>query len=356
MARAPTRDAPLDAVPLDSDLWTWERRPAVTEHLGRACVRVEGSGTLAGARITDGALEVELAVGAERGFHGVTWRIGEDASFESFFVRPHQVGNPDAVQYTPVFNGVSGWQLYTGTGFWAPVSFPLGEWFRIRVVFAGDRAEIYVVDLDGPALTSRLRGPVAPGALGLFAGGPPIHVAGFAYEEDGRLPFRGPEPPPSAAPEGVIGSWLVSDAFPESALTLPVLDRGHLAARTWKRLDAEPSGLANLARVNGLRDGRDTVFARAAIRSDATRTTRLELGFSDRAVAYLNGRALYRGDDGYRSRDYRFLGSIGWYDTLFLPLEEGENDLVVAVSENPEIGGGWGVQARLADVAVPGLD
>ena len=72
----------------------------------------------------------------------------------------------------------------------------------------------------------------------------------------------------------------------------------------------------------------------------------LELGFSDRAVVFLNGRALYRGDDTYRSRDYRFLGSIGYYDTLFLPLVAGANDLVVAVSEDF---GGWGVQARLAD-------
>ncbi|HEY8238784.1 MAG TPA: hypothetical protein VIF63_05055, partial [Candidatus Limnocylindrales bacterium] len=58
-----------------------------------------------------------------------------------------------------------------------------------------------------------------------------------------------------------------------------------------------------------------------------------------------------RGDDTYRSRDYRFLGSIGWYDTVYLPLHEGENDLAIAVSEDL---GGWGIQARLDDL--DGLD
>jgi hypothetical protein len=58
---------------------------------------------------------------------------------------------------------------------------------------------------------------------------------------------------------------------------------------------------------------------------------------------YLNGRALYGGDDSNRSRDYRFLGSIGWFDAVWLPLDEGENELVLAVSESF---GGWGVQAR----------
>ena len=72
----------------------------------------------------------------------------------------------------------------------------------------------------------------------------------------------------------------------------------------------------------------------------------LEIGFSDRVVVYLNGRALFRGNDTYRSRDYRFLGSIGFWDALFLPLLEGDNELVVAVSETF---GGWGVQARFPD-------
>jgi hypothetical protein len=74
----------------------------------------------------------------------------------------------------------------------------------------------------------------------------------------------------------------------------------------------------------------------------------MELGFSDRAVVYLNGRALFRGSDTYRSRDYRFLGSIGWFDTVFLDLREGDNELVVAVSETL---GGWGIQGRLSDPA-----
>jgi hypothetical protein len=53
----------------------------------------------------------------------------------------------------------------------------------------------------------------------------------------------------------------------------------------------------------------------------------------------LNGRPLYSGDDAYQSRDYRFLGSIGWYDSVYLPLVEGRNELVMAVSE---AFGGWG--------------
>lgn len=145
-------------------------------------------------------------------------------------------------------------------------------------------------------------------------------------------------------------AWSVSDPFPEDAVSGATLDPGLVAARTWTMLVAEASGLANLARVHGVRGNRNTVLARTVLRSERAQTARLELGFSDRAVVYLNGRALSRGDDTYRSHDYRFLGSIGWWDTVYLPLGEDENELVVAVSETF---GGWGVQARLP--AVEGL-
>ena len=80
----------------------------------------------------------------ERSFHGVFWRGQDGENYESFFVRPHQVGNPDSIQYTPVRNGISSWQLYHGPGFWNPVDFPIDEWFTIRVAFAGERAEVFV--------------------------------------------------------------------------------------------------------------------------------------------------------------------------------------------------------------------
>ena len=89
------------------------------------------------------------------------------------------------------------------------------------------------------------------------------------------------------------------------------------------------------------------MYAHAVVRSERAQATELAVGFSDRATVSLNGRPLYRGDATYRSRDYRFLGSIGYWDTVVLPLEQGENELLVAVSEDF---GGWGVQARFADL------
>ena len=326
-------------MPLDSGAWSWgDVEYRSTTHLGRDCVVANGSAVVvADVSLTEGAIEVELCVARERAFHGLVWRVRDEENYESFFVRPHQVGNPDAVQYTPVFNGISSWQLYHGPGFWAPIAFPLDEWFGIRVVFQRARAEMYVGDLDKAALVSELKAPVDPGRVGLLIGGPDVHLAEFSY--DGAVSLRGPAPAPLEVQSGVLRDWEVSDAFAEDER-----EEALGGQRTWTALASEPSGLVNLARVQGIVDRRNTVIARTTIHSPGAQTQRLELGFSDRALVFLNGRALYDGDDTYRSRDYRFLGTIGWYDALHLPLEEGANELAVVVSEDF---GGWGVQARL---------
>jgi hypothetical protein len=87
--------------------------PVRTEHRGRGCTAFADGFAIATARdveSADGTIEVELAVGRERSFHGLVWHLADDANYESFFVRPHQIGNLDAVQYTPVFNHVSAWR------------------------------------------------------------------------------------------------------------------------------------------------------------------------------------------------------------------------------------------------------
>ena len=328
-----------EAVPFDSDRWRFQAEEhAVEEHLGRPSLRLRGGiATVADADVEDGTIEFDLAMSRDRGFLGGVWRVRDEDAFEWFYVRPHQSGNPDATQYTPVFNGSSGWQLYHGEPFAVAVQLPFDEWFPVRIRFRAGAASI---DVAGEPLTTvPLKRAPAPGAVGLGVGGPVAgHFSNFAYSTDAGDPISAP-PPPEPMP-GAIASWSVSDVFAEDRL-----DGGDPRdGRTWTRLDAEPGGLADLARVSRLNGSANTVLARATIVSDRERTRRVEFGFSDRVRVYLDGRPLYGGADAYGSRDYRFLGSIGWFDALYLPLAQGPNELVFAVSE--DFGFGWGIQAR----------
>ncbi len=347
-----TNFGPAQSVPVDSGRWQFHAKTSrVEEHLGRPSLYLEkGIATLADVRMTDGWIAFDVAFSDGRGFMGGLWRVEDPENYEEFYLRSHQSGNPDASQYTPVFHGIEGWQLYHGARYSVPLVHRFDEWTRVKIVFVGERAEIYVRDMEKPSLVvERLKRDVQAGGIGVNAGlFAPAYFSSFTFataESPGRVAATSAE---DSAP-GVISSWQVSDTFAASALADKVtLAPSDLEGRRWTSLATEGSGLADLARVQGFEPPNDTVFARAMIVSGKDQIKRLDFGFCDRVQVYLNGRLLFRGDDTPRSRDYRFLGSIGYFDSLYLTLRKGENELVLAVTEKV---GSWGVQAKVADSA-----
>jgi len=73
----------------------------------------------------------------------------------------------------------------------------------------------------------------------------------------------------------------------------------------------------------------------------------LNFGYSDTAAVFVNGALVYKGDNTYMSRDYRYLGTIGLFDSVALPLKSGENEVWIAVTE---AFGGWGIMGQLVDL------
>lgn len=341
--------SPVESLNFENYRWKVDATEVeVTKHLGRSCLRLRGGiASVAEARLENGILEFDMAFPRMRGFMGGIWRVKDTDNFEWFYVRPHQSGNPDATQYTPVFHGLAGWQLYHGDCYAVPVKHRFDHWTHVKIVFSGVNADIYLGDTDTPALlVDELKRAPEPGTVGVgVATVGSAHFSNLTFQ-----PMDAPRMQPriraaQPVPEGLITSWSVSEAFPENALDAMIaLDRA--VVQRWTRLQSERTGVTNLARIQGIRDGKNTAFAGIGIHSDRQRLAELNFGFSDRVRVYLNRQLLFRGNDAYQSRDYRFLGSIGFFDTLWLPLKEGQNELLMAVSED---GGGWGVQARFPD-------
>ena len=86
---------------------------------------------------------------------------------------------------------------------------------------------------------------------------------------------------------------------------------------------------------------------RLLIHADAPSVRQLNFGYSDAAAVFVNGSLVYRGDNTYQSRDYRYLGTIGLFDSVAVPLKTGENELLRVVTE---AGGGGGIVGQLVDL------
>jgi hypothetical protein len=340
-----------EPIPFDSPRWqiaAEENR--IEQYKGKTSLVLRGGLALvADAEFTDGVIEYFCAFPDGRAFVGATWRVQNAANREEFYIRPHQSGNPDANQYTPVFNGLSAWQLYHGEGYGVPIAYEFDTWIPVKIVVSGDQAEVYIGDLETPALfIDDLKRETTSGAVGLAV--PNFGAARFAdfrFETADKPKLKGRVERTRTAPTGTVMKWQVSDPFAEKTLEGSLeISPSHKDDLAWTALTSEPTGLANLSRVSVLTREANTVFAKVTVISDRAQSKTLTFGYSDRLRLFLNDRLLYTGNNGYRTRDYRYLGTIGFFDAVTVPLHKGRNELWFAVSESF---GGWGLQAAFDD-------
>ncbi len=337
------------SISFSSDNWDISARESrVENYFGRESLYLKGGQALfKNADFKNGVIEFDIAFSEERGFMGVIFRVQDNRNFEDFYMRPHQSGKPDANQYTPVFNGDSGWQLYHGEGYAVATKYNFNNWMPVKLVISGKRAEIYIMDMEAPALiTHDLKREITAGKIGFKAGNlAPAHFSNFRFQSLDNPELKGTPPKVEKASETTIMSWQVSNNFPEA-----FLDKKHKLSNqdkeslSWQTMTCEETGVANLARLHSPRDGKNTVFAKLTIRSEQEQIKKMQFGFSDRIKVYVNDRLIYGGNNTYASRDFRFLGTIGFFDDLYLPLKKGENQIWMAVSETF---GGWGLLAKL---------
>ncbi len=119
----------------------------------------------------------------------------------------------------------------------------------------------------------------------------------------------------------------------------------------WSVASTDETGRLNISRDRAFPEGSNggAVLARITVSSPRDQVVRLGFGLSDRGSVWLNGRPLFEVDNTYLSRSGRYLGVMTVeHDALLLPLEEGDNELVFAVSE---AFGGWGLIGRLPEDA-----
>lgn len=354
--------APLDpgAIPFDDAHWEYDATEhEVTEHLGRPALRLHGGfALLRDVELAEGTIEFDMAFEPDTAFPGVAWHVQDTKTFERFYLRVFLSGSREATQYTPYFNGVSGWQLYHGPGYNSKVRFRGNTWVPIKLVVSGGRAEAYVGGAQEPTMViPRLELGASTGRVALQVeslpaswGVTPIWFSNVRVTPAEAPALRRPAPEVPARP-GRVPTWQVSEVFSLAKIAgRKQLPPEEAAAHEWTALPTDPEGLANLARVQGVGKDRDTAFARVTVVSDRAQTKRLDFGFSEQARVYLDGRLLYSGDDTWSSRDITFQGVVGYFDAVYLPLAAGPNELWFAVTENVDMRGGWGVLAAFEDL------
>jgi hypothetical protein len=349
----------------DSPRWNLQGQAQPVEYQGRKCLLLNGAlAVVRDFEMRDGVIDVDVVTPASKGFFGFYFRMIDDgANAEWVYLRQHKSGRPDAMQYTPILNNGRNWQIYNGPGFTGAVDIPKNVWFHLRLEVVGTHANLYVKDMDKPALVmTDLKSGVQKGQVGLFVLTGETYFANFEVHPRPDAPWEHHLAP---MPSGTLTRWGLSPSYDVLARNLErPLSPSEIAAISWQAVEAEPPGFVVINRYRESpqiertyehdfskrlepQPGMRVVYARTSIDSDRDQVKKLNIGYSDDVSVFLNGKILYRGRSAQNYRDPDFLGIVNLdNDMLYIPLKKGRNELVLAVSE---IGGGWGFICRLED-------
>lgn len=336
-------------IAINEDTWKLLGQGAsIVEHDGRPALRVNrGRASLEGIDFENGLISFDIKMKEARGFSGIYFRQNDQNS-EYFYLRSHQSGNPDANQYTPVYNGISGWHLYYGERYSAPTNYTFDSWMNVVLAVKGDKMDVYI-DSEEPVLhVDKLLGNFSGGNIQFGGAGQDFHISNIKVLKDDGVSLLGAAKPFKELPKGLITRFTVADKAVADAEVeaQPLLDPKHSDGLNWQQATPDESGAVNLAKYM-IGDGDfNTALANVNLISDEEQIVRLHYGFSDRVTVFYEGAAIAHGNDTYQTRDYRFLGTMGLFDSVFLTLKPGKNTVTFAVTEGF---GGWGLTAALDD-------
>jgi hypothetical protein len=208
--------------------------------------------------------------------------------------------------------------------------------------------EVYIQDMETPVIFAELKRKSVKGDVGVQNGNNESYFANVSVTPVDNIQLKGKPKEAQPLSNGTIEKWSISNAFDEKLISnISNLKELSLKAN-YKTFGVEQTGTLNISSTAYLGEGTNAVLAKLVIDSDKEQLKKIQFGFSDRVKVFVNNVALFQGEDNFNSRDYRYLGTIGYFDAVYLPLKKGRNEIHFAVSESF---GGWGIKAKIEDLS-----
>jgi len=305
-----------------------------------------GIGYLDGLEFKNGVIECDLYSPDERAYLGLVFRIGELNNFECIYFQPHTSGKWDAVQYDPIFNGSASWQLYNGKLYQAVAHIPVKKWFHVKIEVFGDLAKVYLDNKQDHTLSIKLKHKTRSGSVGVYSYHPAI-FKNLKIKKYSPLMVPQKQSVQSTENELYLSNWQISN--PYSCNYTKDINSVKENINKWYSVEAEENYLINLNRHFTKTNTKNSVLAKVLIKSIKAQGKKIHIGYSDKIRLCLNSKLLFEGDNSYKASGlYEDRGYVlDKHQTIDLVLEEGENELLIEISEDKF---GWGFIVQLSDL------
>ncbi|WP_127589216.1 hypothetical protein [Paenibacillus koleovorans] len=271
-------------------------------------------------------------------FVGLVCGAVDENNFDLVYVSGNNVLEYPSLQYDPIMNGSSTWQIYHGPLYQALVPVPHEEWVKLALHVQPGSIAIYVGESSSPALViakpkHRHTNGRQIGVWGTASG----YLRHLTVKEAASVEYA--VEPALQAPycgQSVVTEWLVSKQ-PEYN---PV------------RTAVEANGTLNLNALFTSEQGATVMAACSFELGEEVESPWISFGFSDKLRLWVNGELLYEGSWRWLSPGDINDGRIR-PDTVRLPLywRKGLNTIRAEVTSE-EVHFGWGLAMK---VGLPGI-
>lgn len=299
--------------------------------------------TVKNQKFANGTIEVEVYANTIRSFAGITFRR-QNNNMEEVYMRMHKSNQVDAVQYTPIFNNESNWQLYREKQ--ARVSFKKTGWNILRIEVNNQSAEVFVNDKKVMTI-NKLRTEHNIGEIGLFALFS-NRFSNFRFTPKDAVEDVKKDSIVAVDPT-IITKWKITKSKPYKA---EEIEFENFLKEEYITVETEATGLLPISKYikksssgNFEQNEEDYIVASTTVNSDIGETKLFSFDFSDRIIVYLNGKAVFKGNNAFRAKGIQYMGHININtNKLYLPLEKGVNKIHCVVMDKAN---GWGLIAKM---------
>lgn len=347
------RSADPITIAMTPDHWQTKENAEFLRELGyfHGLMRLNtGKAVLNDVTFGDGTIEFDVnTIG--RGMPGIAFREHDENNFELLYLRP----DPNCpawracIQYAPQTHGVLLWDFYPQYENRAPLR--ENGWNHIKMVISGRRLNVFVNDAPLPNLqVGRLEGDALQGGLHLQG---PATFANLVITP-GAVEGLSPEPAadPTGRDRGIVRNWSMSAVSALAPGKEPIYHEMPGASQSWKTITAERNGLVNLSRQYGRpvpQPNRALAWLKTTVTSDRNQMQKLDIGWTREVWVFVNGKPVFADKNLFELEGARKFPDARCSlenGSFTVPLEAGENEIVVAIANNYF---GWGMMLRLAD-------
>jgi hypothetical protein len=309
----------------------------------RETLVLNGKAILKNKYFSNGTIEVDVYANKNRSFAGIVFRK-QQKTMEDVYMRLHKSNQADAIQYTPIYNDESNWQLYRE--YQANVTFKNKGWNTLRIEVENGNATVFVNN-EKVLTIDDLRTTNATGEIGLFS----LfnnRFSNFKVTNKDAVGASKVDEQINIDPT-IISQWNITKAFPYVEDQLSFAD---FSKEKYKTVTTEKSGLLPLSKYiekssagNFEKNKEVYSVASTSIESNNNQATSFSFDYSDKIMVYLNGKVIFKGNNAFRSKGIQYQGHIDINaNKLYLNLKKGKNTLHCVVIDKAN---GWGLIGKL---------